>query len=121
MYRVAAGESCALTTACLLGHEEYQAEGIAETWTRAAAIPRTVFDDLIVSSSTFRRFVFAVFSSRVTDLFRIIEEVAFARIDVRLAQRLLPISMSTSRLVPWPRSMVAARFTSRGYSPDRSA
>jgi CRP/FNR family transcriptional regulator, anaerobic regulatory protein len=71
LYRVAAGESCALTTACLLGYDEYQAEGIAETRVRAAAIPRTVFDDLIAASSTFRRFVFTVFSDRVTDLFRI--------------------------------------------------
>ncbi|MFX7866267.1 cyclic nucleotide-binding domain-containing protein, partial [Acinetobacter baumannii] len=29
LYRVQAGESCALTTACLLGYEDYQAEGIA--------------------------------------------------------------------------------------------
>ena len=31
LYRVSAGESCALTTACLMGYEEYQAEGVTET------------------------------------------------------------------------------------------
>jgi len=92
LYRVATGETCPLTTACLLGYEEYQAEGIAETHVKAAAIPRTAFDDLIASSSAFRRFVFTAFSHRVTDLFRIIEEVAFQRIDVRLAQRLLQLA-----------------------------
>ena len=92
LYRVATGETCPLTTACLLGYEEYQAEGIAETRVKAAAIPRTAFDDLIASSSAFRRFVFTAFSRRVTDLFRIIEEVAFRRIDVRLAQRLLHLA-----------------------------
>jgi CRP/FNR family transcriptional regulator len=89
LYRVHAGESCALTTACLMGYEEYQAEGVAETRIRAVAIPRKLFDELIGSSSQFRRFVFGAFSQRITDLFRLIEEVAFARIDVRLAQRLL--------------------------------
>lgn len=92
LYRVSAGESCALTTACLMGYEEYLAEGIAETAVKAVAIPRLLFDDLIASSREFRRFVFTAFSRRVTDLFRIIEEVAFARIDVRLAQRLLQMA-----------------------------
>ena len=31
LYRVSAGESCTPTTACLMGYEEYLAEGIAET------------------------------------------------------------------------------------------
>lgn len=91
LYRVSAGESCALTTACLMGYEEYQAEGIAETDVEAVAIPRTTFDDLIARSQAFRRFVFTAFSVRITNLFRVIEEVAFARIDVRLAQRLLEL------------------------------
>lgn len=91
LYRVSAGESCALTTACLMGYEEYQAEGVAETDVDAVAIPRATFDDLIAKSAAFRKFVFTAFSVRVTNLFRIIEEVAFERIDVRLAQRLLEL------------------------------
>lgn len=92
LYRVFAGESCALTTACLMGYEEYQAEGIAESDVEAVAVPRTTFDDLVARSASFRRFVFTAFSMRVTNLFRIIEEVAFARIDVRLAQKLLELA-----------------------------
>ncbi|MGO9982752.1 MAG: Crp/Fnr family transcriptional regulator [Rhodomicrobium sp.] len=91
LYRVAAGESCALTTACLMGHDHYQGEGIAETPIEAVAIPRATFDDLIASSSVFRRFVFNAFSARITDLFRVIDEIAFARMDVRLAQKLLQL------------------------------
>lgn len=98
LYRVSAGESCALTTACLMGYEEYQAEGIAETDVKAVAVPRTTFDDLIARSADFRRFVFTAFSVRVTNLFRIIDEVAFARIDVRLAQRLLKLADSKSHV-----------------------
>lgn len=92
LYRVSAGESCALTTACLMGYEEYQAEAIAESDVEAVAIPRATFDDLIARSAEFRRFVFTAFSTRVTNLFRIIEDVAFSRVDVRLAQRLLELS-----------------------------
>ena len=98
LYRVSAGESCALTTACLMGYEEYLAEGIAEAAVRAVAIPRSLFDELIASSRAFRQFVFTAFSRRVTNLFRIIEEVAFARIDVRLAQRLLQMADAKDHL-----------------------
>jgi CRP/FNR family transcriptional regulator, anaerobic regulatory protein len=46
LYRVEAGQSCVLTTACLLAHEAYSAEGVAETAVTAVAIPRAVFDNL---------------------------------------------------------------------------
>ncbi len=98
LYRVSAGESCALTTACLMGYEEYQAEGIAETDVEAVAIPRATFDELIARSAAFRRFVFTAFSVRITNLFRVIEEVAFSRIDVRLAQKLLELGRDKSHI-----------------------
>ena len=91
LYRVNAGESCVLTTACLLAYEDYLAEGVAETHVRAAAIPRGVFEDLLARSSAFRHFVFTAYSRRVTDLFLIIEEIAFRRVDIRLAQKLLDL------------------------------
>lgn len=89
LYRVEAGESCVLTTACLLAYEDYSAEGVAETDIEAAAIPRAVFDDLIASSKAFRTFVFSAYSRRITDLFHVIDEIAFKRMDIRLAQKLL--------------------------------
>ena len=98
LYRVHAGESCVLTTACLLAYEDYRAEGIAETDVSAVAIPRAVFEDMIACSSTFRRFVFTAYSKRITDLFVIIEEVAFQRVDVRLAHKLLELANAGSEL-----------------------
>lgn len=92
LYRVTAGESCALTTACLMSYEDYLAEAIAETDIRAVAVPRAAFDDLIARSPEFRRFVFTAFSMRVTDLFRLIEDVVFSRLDIRLAERLLALA-----------------------------
>lgn len=92
LYRVHAGESCVLTTACLLAYEDYAAEGVAETDITAAAIPRAVFDQLIAESADFRHFVFTAYSRRITDLFFVIEEIAFRRIDIRLAQKLLELS-----------------------------
>lgn len=92
LYRIHAGESCVLTTACLLAFEDYAAEGVAETPVEAAVVPRAVFDDLVAQSPSFRSFVFAAFSKRITDLFRMVDEVAFQRVDVRLAHKLLELA-----------------------------
>lgn len=92
LYRIHAGQSCVLTTACLLAYENYSAEGISETAVQAVAVPRDVFDDLVVQSKSFRDFVFAAFSKRITDLFLMIDEVAFQRLDVRLADKLISLS-----------------------------
>jgi len=92
LYRVRAGESCVLTTACLLAFEEYSAEGIAETEVEAATIPVALFDELISGSKNFRQFVFSTYSQRITELMHVIEDVAFHRIDVRLADKLLALS-----------------------------
>ena len=92
LYRINAGESCVLTTACLLGYDDYSAEGIAETTVTAVAVPKALFDDLVAHSKSFRTFVFAAFSKRITDLFLVIDEVAFQRMDVRLAHKLIELT-----------------------------
>jgi len=98
LYRIEAGQSCVLTTACLLAYDDYSAEGIAETDVRAAAVPREVFDGLVAGSKPFRDFVFAAFSKRITDLFLMIDEVAFQRVDVRLADRLIKLSSGADKV-----------------------
>ncbi|MDA5558991.1 Crp/Fnr family transcriptional regulator [Shimia sp. MMG029] len=92
LYRVHAGESCVLTTACMLAFEDYSAEGTAETDVKAVAIPRATFDDLVGKSPVFREFVFAAYSRRITDLFTLIDDIVFQRMDVRLASRLLELA-----------------------------
>jgi CRP/FNR family transcriptional regulator len=91
LYRVRSGESCVLTTACLLAFEDYSAQGIAESDVEAVAIPMRIFDELVSQSTQFRQFVFAAYSRRITELFHVIEDVAFQRIDVRLAEKLLEL------------------------------
>lgn len=92
LYRVHAGESCVLTTACMLAFEDYSAEGVAETDVTAAAIPRKTFDGLVARSAIFREFVFTAYSRRITDLFTLIDDIVFQRMDVRLAARLLDLA-----------------------------
>lgn len=88
LYRVLPGESCIITSSCLLGHSDYNARGVAEGETVLALLPRPLFDELI-GTAAFRDFVFALFSERMADLMQLVEEVAFRRLDQRLAALLL--------------------------------
>ena len=98
LFRIQAGESCVLTAACLLTGQAYAAEGIAETDIEAVAIPQEVFDDLVARAPDFRNFVFSAYSKRMTDLFFLIDEIAFQRMDIRLAQKLLDLSQGQDSL-----------------------
>ncbi len=94
LYRINAGESCVMTTACLLAFEDYSAYGVAECDLRAIAISRELTDEMLSRSREFREFVFSAFARRITDLFAMVDEVAFQRLDVRLAQMLIELAES---------------------------
>lgn len=84
LYRVERGQSCVLTTNCLIARDDYAAEGIAETEVKALILPAATFRALLAKSDAFRDFVFSAYAARISDLLMLIEEVAFGRIDVRL-------------------------------------
>jgi CRP/FNR family transcriptional regulator len=88
LYRVLAGESCIISSSCLLGHADYNARGVAEGPTTLALLPRALFDELL-GAAAFRDFVFALFSERMAELMQLVEEVAFRKLDQRLAALLL--------------------------------
>jgi CRP/FNR family transcriptional regulator, anaerobic regulatory protein len=89
LYRVAAGESCILTSSCLLGARDYSASAVAETDVQVLAMPRALFLDLLGTESAFRTEVFELFASRMAELMALVDAVAFQRLDQRLASRLL--------------------------------
>lgn len=113
LYRVESGQSCVLTTAFLLAYDGYSAEGIVETEVRAVAIPREVFDDLIVQSATFRTFILTAYSKRIADLFQIIEDIAFQRVDIRLAQKLIDLERGTGQVKVTHQQLAAELGTAR--------
>ena len=89
LYRVTPGQTCVLTTLALISGAPYEAEGRTEREVKALALPAMTFDALLVDSAAFRRFVFSAFATRITDLMHLLRQVAFARLDARLAAFLL--------------------------------
>jgi len=89
LYRVTPGESCIITSSCLLGHALYSARGVAEADLQLLVIPPPVFDELLQTQEPFRAYVFGLFSERLSELMQLVEEVAFRKLDQRLAALLL--------------------------------
>ncbi|MCL2523299.1 MAG: Crp/Fnr family transcriptional regulator [Betaproteobacteria bacterium] len=89
LYRVEPGGSCIISSSCLLGRSDYNARGIAETPLTLLLLPVPVFAELMLDHAPFRDFVFHLFAERIANLMQVVEEIAFARLDQRLARLLL--------------------------------
>jgi len=62
LYRVGAGDSCILSSTCLLGSIDYDAHGVALTDSTIFVLPRPIFEWLLAGSDVFRRYVFRLFA-----------------------------------------------------------
>jgi CRP/FNR family transcriptional regulator len=113
LYRVAANETCILTTASLISAEAYAAEGIAETDVVAYVLTAERFHMLMGRSACFRALVFDGYSKRIATLMTRIEEIICTPINVRLAERLLSLKDGANRVVITQQSLAADLGTAR--------
>lgn len=89
LYDVEPGESCVLSTSCLLGNARYNAHAECATDVEIATLPRAVFDRLVTEHRPFREEVFHSFGDRLVRLVELVESIGFQRLDQRLAAALL--------------------------------
>lgn len=89
IYRVGAGETCVLTTSCLMTGGTFPAESVAETPALLACLPAKTFHHLMMASLPFRRFVLDDYARLLNSMISLIDEVTFNSLDERLARRLL--------------------------------
>jgi len=89
LYRVDPGQGCILSGGCLLGHSDYAARGVADEDVTLLNLPPEAFNALLLEHEPFRRFVFAMYGERLAEVMTLVEEVAFRRLDERLAQLLV--------------------------------
>jgi len=85
LYSVDPGESCILTSSCLLGYAKYKARGEAKQETEMVVLSPSVFRKLVSIHEPFRNYIFSLFSERITDLMQLVTAVAFQKLDHRLA------------------------------------
>ncbi|HEY3299904.1 MAG TPA: Crp/Fnr family transcriptional regulator [Methylophilaceae bacterium] len=95
LYRVASGETCVITTTCILGNSDYPASTIVEQPIRDVIVPKAAFNQLMIDSAVFRRFVMENYGALISDLIVLLDEVAFHSLDARLAKLLLDVGDNT--------------------------
>ncbi len=89
LYEIKPGQTCVQSTLGLLGSDDYSAEAVCESDCQLAFIPCATFMQLLTTSEGFRTHVFQAFSSRLQNMMELLEQVAFVKIETRIAAMLL--------------------------------
>lgn len=110
LYAVEPGQSCVQTTLGLLGDEPYTGAATTVVECETVVIPKSLFLRLMDEDAGFRAFVLRSFGQRMGDLTRLLESVAFGRVDARLASALL--DLAEGHVVRATQSEIAARIGS---------
>lgn len=85
LYRTGGGDICILTLSNLLAGKDYAAEAVTEDEVGAVMIPMPFFQNAMAKSEAFRNFIMATLARRLSDVMRVVEQVTFQRLDLRLA------------------------------------
>lgn len=89
LYRFGLGQSCILTANAILSQRSFPAIATVEEDAEAVMIPADVFRDWVKRFDLWREFVFDLLSERLSTVMAVVDEVAFKRMDRRLAKLLL--------------------------------
>jgi len=87
LYRIYAGESCVLTASCIMNQGSFPAMAVTETVVRGFLISPAKVRQWFCQDDEWQRFIFGLLSHRLSNIISVVEEVAFKRIDVRLAEQ----------------------------------
>jgi CRP/FNR family transcriptional regulator len=113
LYRFEKGESCILTVSCILSDSLYPAIAVAEEDSEAFLIPASVFREWISRFEAWRKYVFEILAKRLSTVIMVVEEVAFRRVDSRIAELLLKEADSNNTVHKTHQQIAAEIGTSR--------
>ncbi len=89
LYRFGLGQSCILTANAILSRRSFPAIATVEQEAEAVMIPAEVLREWVRRYDLWRDFIFDLLSQRLVSMLSIVEEVAFRRMDGRVAALLL--------------------------------
>jgi CRP/FNR family transcriptional regulator len=111
LYRFGNGESCILTANAILSQENFPAIATVEKEAEAVMVPAETFREWVRRSEPWREFVFDLLSQRLSTVMALVDEVAFRRMDARLAGFLRERGAG-SEVVPLTHQEIAAELGS---------
>ncbi len=98
LYRFGNGSSCILTANAILSQKTFPAVATVEQDAEAVMIPADIFRDWVRRYDMWRDFVFELLSQRLSTVMAIVDEVAFQRMDRRVASLLLKMAKTKNPL-----------------------
>lgn len=114
LYSIERGESCVLTATCILNGGIFPAVAEAAKASELILLPARLLVRLVDEHPEWRRFVFGLYMKRLESVITLVEEVAFQRIDSRLAGWLLKNAPGSPPMVTATHSRIASELgTSR--------
>ena len=113
LYRFGNGESCILTANAILSQKTFPAIAVVEKEAEAVMIPADVFRQWVAKYGLWREFVFDLLSQRLSSVMAIVEEIAFRRMDERLASYLLKRARSQNPMRTTHQEIAAELGSSR--------
>ncbi|MCC6233906.1 MAG: Crp/Fnr family transcriptional regulator [Verrucomicrobiales bacterium] len=113
LYHVNAGETCLVNLLSVLLARDACASAQAEGTVTAALLPGDMVRTWVRSSETFRRYAFDNMGHRLIDVMTLVEEVAFRKMDRRLAEHLHRRGAADPRIVTTHEEIAAELGTAR--------
>lgn len=95
LYRLHPGDSCILTASCILSQNSFPAVAAAEEDIEVAVVPSDVFREWINRYEVWRNYVFGLLAKSLSSIMATLEEVAFRRMDVRIAEYIMKLSKNS--------------------------
>ena len=109
LYHVRDGEACLINMLCVLLGRPAMACAVTEKQVDAVIVPGGAAREWVDTDSTIRSFVLEAMGQRLVDVMTLVEEVAFRRMDDRLA-RLLLQRFVRFRVIPATHEDIAAEL-----------
>ena len=85
LYRFHPGESCVLTANAILTRQTFPAIATVEQQAEAVLVPAATFREWVQRHELWRDFFFDLVSQRLASVMSLVDEVAFRRLDMRVA------------------------------------
>ena len=114
LYHLEPGDSCIMTASCILSQKEFPAFAVTETEVEAFTIPAHNLREWVKQNTVWQDYIFGLLSQRLSNVIEIVEEVAFQRMDCRIASYLLKIGDNNAENIPITHEEIAQELgTSR--------
>lgn len=94
LYRFHKGESCILTASCILSKNKFPAIAVVEEEAETVLVPNELLREFVKGYDAWRTYFFEILSARLGEVMEIIDEVAFRKMDSRIADYIISNSNS---------------------------